>query len=71
MTSVAVARNYSPNSGHSGQELRKNHQAIVYTPQGDNNRGRAGLMRTRLLAITKGFSKLHSTGDKPMPTPST
>lgn len=52
-TSVTVELNYSLKSGHTGQELWKNHQTIVYTPQGNSN-GLAGLIANAIAAaITK------------------
>jgi len=52
-TSVTVELTYTLKSGHTGQELWKNHQTIVYTPQGNSN-GLAGLIADAVAAaITK------------------
>ncbi len=52
-TSVTVELTYTLKSGHTGQELWKNHQTIVYTPQGNSN-GLAGLIANAVAAaITK------------------
>jgi hypothetical protein len=53
-TSVTVELNYSLKSGHTGQELWKNHQTLVYSPQANNNAGLAGLIANAIAAaITK------------------
>jgi hypothetical protein len=49
-TSVTVELNYSLKSAHTGQELWKNHQLIVYTPQGNNSGGLAGLIANAVAA---------------------
>ncbi len=53
-TSVTVELNYALKSAHTGQELWKNHQMIVYTPQANNGAGLAGLIADAIAAaITK------------------
>jgi len=53
-TSVTVELNYVLKSAHTGQELWKNHQLIVYSPQANNGGGVAGLVANAIAAaITK------------------
>jgi hypothetical protein len=54
-TSVTVELNYSLKSAHTGAELWKNHQLLVYTPQNNNsNSGLAGLIADAIAAaVTK------------------
>jgi len=53
-TTVTVELNYSLKSAHTGQELWKNHQVLVYQPQGSTAPGLAGLIADAInAAITK------------------
>ena len=53
-TSVTVELTYSLKSTHTGQELWKNHQALVYSPQKSNSGGLAGLIADAVVAaVTK------------------
>jgi hypothetical protein len=53
-TSVTVELNYLIKSAHTGAEIWKNHQMLVYTPQQSNQGGLAGLIASALAAaITK------------------
>jgi hypothetical protein len=53
-TSVTVELNYVLKSTHTGQELWKNHEVVVYSPQSSNNAGLAGLIANAVAAaITK------------------
>lgn len=55
-TSVTVELNYVIKSTHTGAELWKNHQIIVYTPQQSNQGGLAGLIANLVqAAITKAM----------------
>ena len=49
-TKVTVELSYSLKSTHTGQELWKNHQILVYQPQGSGNAGLAGLIADALVA---------------------
>ena len=49
-TSVTVELNYSIKSAHTGQELWKNHQLIVYQPQQNSGGGVAGLIASAIVA---------------------
>jgi hypothetical protein len=49
-TSVTVELNYTIKSAHTGQELWKNHQRIVYSPQANNSGGLAGLVANAVAA---------------------
>jgi hypothetical protein len=53
-TSVTVELDYTIKSARTGQELWKNHQRIVYSPQANNAGGVAGLVANAIAAaITK------------------
>lgn len=53
-TSVTVELTYLIKSTHTGAELWRNHQLLVYTPQGSNQGGLAGLIANAIsAAITK------------------
>ncbi len=53
-TTVTVDLEYTLKSAHTGETLWKNEQAIVYTPQQNNNAGLAGLIANAVsAAITK------------------
>ncbi len=53
-TSVTVELNYSLKSAHTGNELWKNHQVLVYSPQQSNAAGIAGLIANAIsAAVTK------------------
>jgi hypothetical protein len=53
-TKVTVELSYSLKSTHTGQELWKNHQTLIYQPQGNSNAGLAGLIADAVAAaITK------------------
>jgi len=53
-TSVTVELNYSIKSAHTGQELWKNHEVIVYSPQASSAGGLAGLIADAVAAaLTK------------------
>ncbi len=49
-TTVTVELNYSLKSGHSGEELWKNHQTVVYQPQQSSAGGLAGLLANAVAA---------------------
>ena len=49
-TTVTVELNYSLKSTHSGEELWKNHQTVVYQPQQSNAGGLAGLVANAVMA---------------------
>jgi len=53
-TTVTVELNYSLKSARTGQELWRNHEVMVYQPQGSGNAGLAGLIADAVAAaITK------------------
>lgn len=53
-TTVTVEFNYSLKSAHTGAELWRSHQAMVYQPQGNSGGGLAGLIADAVAAaITK------------------
>ncbi len=53
-TKVTVELNYSLKSTHTGQELWKNHQVVVYQPQQSSAGGIAGLVANAIAAaVTK------------------
>jgi hypothetical protein len=53
-TSVTVELSYVIKSAHTGQELWKNHQLLVYSPQANSGGGVAGLIADAIAAaITK------------------
>lgn len=53
-TSVTVELSYRLNSAVTGEEIWRNHQIVVYQPQGNNNGGLAGLLANAIAAaITK------------------
>jgi hypothetical protein len=49
-TTVTVELNYSIKSTHTGQELWKNHQLVVYQPQQSGGAGIAGLIANAIAA---------------------
>jgi hypothetical protein len=49
-TTVTVELNYSIKSAHTGQELWKNHQRVVYQPQQSSGGGLAGLIANAIVA---------------------
>ncbi len=49
-TTVTVELNYSLKSAHSGEELWKNHQTVVYQPQQSSAGGLAGLLANAVAA---------------------
>jgi hypothetical protein len=49
-TTVTVELNYSIKSAHTGQELWKNHQLVVYQPQQSSSGGLAGLIANAVVA---------------------
>ena len=49
-TTVTVELNYSIKSAHTGQELWKNHQLVVYQPQQSGGAGIAGLIANAIVA---------------------
>ncbi len=54
-TTTTVELSYILKSAKTGELLWKNHQVIVYTPQGNNNNGLAGLIGNMIAAaIEKG-----------------
>jgi hypothetical protein len=49
-TTVTVELNYSLKSAHTGQELWRNHQVVVYQPQQNGGGGLAGLVANAIVA---------------------